>query len=188
MRRPPRIEPGPGQESVWDYPRPPRVERTDRHLRVEHRGVVVADTRSAWRVLETSQPPAYYLPPADVAMELLVPAELRTFCEWKGVASYLDLVIRSDSDPAGRNDADPADPLASAGAQATRVEAAAWRYPDPNPAFVAIRDHVAFYPQKVDACFVDGERVEPNDGGFYGGWISSWVVGPFKGGPGTMGW
>ncbi len=129
---------------------------------------MIADTRSAWRVLETSQPPAYYLPPGDVATEFLRPAELRTFCEWKGVASYFDLVIPDSGGP--------------------DVEAAAWCYPDPNPAFAAIRDHLAFYPQKVDACFVDGERVEANDGGFYGGWINSWVVGPFKGGPGTLGW
>jgi uncharacterized protein (DUF427 family) len=165
MRHPRRIEPGPGQESVWDYPRPPRLERTDRHLVVEHRGVVVADTTAAWRVLETSQPPAYYLPRQDVAMELLEPAELRTFCEWKGLADYVDLVVEGE-----------------------RVAEAAWCYPDPTPSFEAIRDHLAFYPQRVDACYVDGERVQANEGGFYGGWITSWVIGPFKGGPGTLGW
>jgi uncharacterized protein (DUF427 family) len=165
MPRPERIEPGPGQESVWDYPRPPRLERTDRRIRIEHRSVVVADTTAAWRVLETSQPPAYYLPPEDVAMELFEPAALRTFCEWKGLASYLDLVVAGD-----------------------RVHEAAWYYPEPTDAFRAIRDHVAVYPQRVDACYVDGERVRANEGGFYGGWITSWVVGPFKGGPGTLGW
>jgi uncharacterized protein (DUF427 family) len=165
MRHPRRIEPGPGQESVWDYPRPPRLERTDRHVRVEHRGVTVADTRRAWRVLETSQAPAYYLPPEDVAMELFEPAALRTFCEWKGLASYLDLVVDDD-----------------------RVPEAAWTYPDPTPPFAAIRDHVAIYASRVDACFVDGERVQSNEGDFYGGWITSRVVGPFKGGPGSRGW
>jgi uncharacterized protein (DUF427 family) len=165
MPRPRRIEPGPGQESVWDYPRPPRLERTGRHLRVEHHGVVVADTTGAWRVLETSQPPAYYLPVEDVAMELLEPAATRTFCEWKGLASYFDLVVGDD-----------------------RVADAAWCYPEPTAGFAPIRGHVAFYPQRVEACFVDGERVQANDGGFYGGWITSWVVGPFKGGAGTSGW
>jgi uncharacterized protein (DUF427 family) len=165
MRHPRRIEPGPGQESVWDYPRPPRLERTDRHVRVEHRGVTVADTHRAWRVLETSQAPAYYLPPEDVAMELFEPAALRTFCEWKGLASYLDLVVDDD-----------------------RVPEAAWTYPDPTPAFATIRDHVAIYASRVDACFVDGERVQSNEGDFYGGWITSRVVGPFKGGPGSRGW
>ncbi len=165
MRHPRRIEPRPGQESVWDYPRPPRLERTDRHVRVEHRGVTVADTQRAWRVLETSQAPAYYLSPEDVAMELFEPAALRTFCEWKGLASYLDLVVDDD-----------------------RVPEAAWTYPEPTPTFAAIRDHLAIYPSRVDACFVDGERVQANEGDFYGGWITSWVVGPFKGGPGSRGW
>ncbi len=165
MRHPRRIEPGPGQESVWDYPRPPRLECTDRLVRVQHRGVTVAESSSAWRVLETSQAPAYYLPPEDVAMELFEPAALRTFCEWKGLASYLDLVVDDE-----------------------RVSEAAWYYPDPTPTFAAIRDHLAIYPSRVEACFVDGERVQSNEGDFYGGWITSWVVGPFKGGPGTRGW
>jgi len=174
MARPRRVEPGPGQESVWDYPRPPRAERTDSLVRVEHRGVTVAETTSAWRVLETSQPPAYYLPPEDVATELLRPAALQTFCEWKGMAAYADLVVPSDpGGTGGTNDV---------------VAEAAWCYPDPVPAFAAIRDHWAFYAQRVDACFVDGERVQANEGGFYGGWITSRVVGPFKGGAGTRGW
>lgn len=160
-----RIEPGPGQESVWDYPRPPRLERSDEHVVVQHHGVVLVDTRSAWRVLETSQPPAYYLPPDDVAFEHLRPSRRRTHCEWKGTATYLDLVL---------DDEHAAD--------------VAWCYHDPTPRFLAIRDHVAFYPQRVEACWVDGERVQANDGAFYGGWITSRVVGPFKGGPGTLGW
>lgn len=163
--RPQRIEPGPGQESVWDYPRPPRVERTESHVVVRHGGVVIADTTAAWRVLETSQPPAFYLPPTDLAWEHLRPAEGQSFCEWKGLAAYLDIVVGD-----------------------TVAAAAAWTYPSPTPAFAAIRDHLAFYPQRVDECFVDGEQVEPNEGSFYGGWITSAVVGPFKGAAGTLGW
>lgn len=165
MFGPRRIEPGPGQESVWDYPRPPRVEPTDAHLRVEHRGIVLAETRRGWRVLETSQPPAFYLPLDDVATELLRPSSRRTCCEWKGTASYLDLVLEDEC-----------------------VEAVAWTYPEPTAGFESIAGHLAFYAQRVDACWVDGERVRANDGGFYGGWITSRVVGPFKGGPGTLGW
>jgi uncharacterized protein (DUF427 family) len=165
MRRPQRIEPGPGQESVWDYPRPPALERTTRQLRVEHAGHVVAETTSGWRVLETSQPPAYYFPPGDVATELFEASPAHSFCEWKGSASYLDLVVDGRRSPQ-----------------------AAWTYRRPTPRFAELRDHVAFYPQRVDACFVDGELVQANEGDFYGGWITSWVVGPFKGGPGTLGW
>lgn len=153
-------------ESVWDYPRPPRVERTDALVRVEHAGRVLAETTGAWRVLETSQPPAYYLPPDDVDLTLLVPSTHHTFCEWKGTASYWDVVV----------------PGAEVAARA------AWSYPTPTSAFEPIRDHLAFYAQRVDACWVDGERVQPNEGSFYGGWITSWVTGPFKGGPGTQGW
>jgi uncharacterized protein (DUF427 family) len=165
MLRPERIEPGPGQESVWDYPRPPRLEQSDRHVRVVHRGVVVADTRRAWRVLETSQAPGWYLPPADVDPGLLRPNDDRSFCEWKGVARYWDVVV---------------DEVVASGA--------AWSYPDPTPSFAAIRDHLAFYPDRVDRCEVDGEVVRPMEGGFYGGWITADVVGPFKGAPGTQGW
>jgi uncharacterized protein (DUF427 family) len=156
----------PSTESVWDYPRPPRVERTDALVRVEHAGRVVAETTGAWRVLETSQPPAYYLPPDDVDTALLVPSTHNTFCEWKGTASYWDFVVPG------------AEPVARA----------AWSYPTPTPPFEPIRDHLAFYAQRVDACWVDGERVQPNEGGFYGGWITSWITGPFKGAPGTQGW
>jgi uncharacterized protein (DUF427 family) len=163
--RPQRIEPGPGQESVWDYPRPPRIEPTDEHVVVRHGGVVVADTRRAHRVLETSQPPSYYLPAEDVDTDLLVPVSRQTFCEWKGVASYFDVV---------------AGPVVA--------PAAAWTYRSPTDAFAALADHIAFYPQLLDECLVDGERVQPNEGGFYGGWVTSRVVGPFKGAPGTRHW
>ena len=160
-----RSEPGPGQESVWDYPRPPAISPSDAHVRVVHRGVVVADTRRSIRVLETSQPPAFYLPCADVRTELLVPSASRTFCEWKGVASYWDLRIDGVTD-----------------------SEVAWSYETPTPAFGAIAGWIAFYAQRVDECWVDNEQVLPNPGSFYGGWITSKVVGPFKGGPGTTGW
>jgi uncharacterized protein (DUF427 family) len=150
---------------VWDYPRPPRVERSEESVRIEWAGVVVADTTQAWRVLETSQPPAYYLPRQDVAAELLRPSGSRSFCEWKGMASYVDLVAGD-----------------------VVSQSAGWYYPEPTERFEAIRDHLAFYPQRVGSCFVDGERVRSNEGDFYGGWITSRVVGPFKGGPGSSGW
>ncbi|MGH9001048.1 MAG: DUF427 domain-containing protein [Acidimicrobiia bacterium] len=152
-------------ESVWDYPRPPRVEPTDEHVLVEFAGVAVADTGRALRVLETSQPPAYYVPPDDVAPGVLEPHPIRTFCEWKGVAVYWTLVVD------GR-----------------RVEAAAWSYPEPTKPFEVLRHHLAFYPSRVDACFLDEEKVRAQEGDFYGGWITSRVRGPFKGGPGTQGW
>ena len=164
-RHPERIEPGPGQESVWDYPRPPRVEPTDRRVRVALGGTTVADTTAAVRVLETSQPPAFYLPPGDVDLDRLERVEGRhTWCEWKGTAEYW--TVRAGD----------------------RVAvAAAWSYPDPTAGFVAITDHLAFYPQALD-CWVDDERVLGNEGDFYGGWITSAVVGPFKGAPGTGHW
>jgi uncharacterized protein (DUF427 family) len=160
-----RVEPAPGQESVWDYPRPPRVEKTDRHLRVVFHGVTIAETRRALRVLETSHPPVYYIPPEDIRMRHLVELSESSWCEWKGGASYYDVVVE------GR-----------------RAERAAWTYHQPRAGYEAIKDHVAFYPGRMDACTVNGERVTPQPGGFYGGWITSDVVGPFKGGPGTRGW
>jgi uncharacterized protein (DUF427 family) len=166
MPRPRAIEPGPGQESVWDYPRPPAIEPTSSLVRVEHGGRTVAETTRAVRILETSQPPGFYLPPGDVDLALLVPSATVTACEWKGAASYFDLVV-------------PGTPT---------VADAAWSYPAPTPRFAGIAGYLAFYPQRVDACFVDDERVQANDGTFYGGWITSKVVGPFKGGPGSWGW
>ena len=166
MARPSRIEPGPGQESVWDYPRPPRLEPAPRRLRVELGGRVIAETRRGLRVLETSHPPTYYFPPEDVAPGVLVPSGGGgTACEWKSQARYFDLVVGD-----------------------LRVPRAAWSYPDPAPGFEPLRDHVAFYAGRVDACFVDDARVTPQEGEFYGGWITPDVVGPFKGGPGTWGW
>lgn len=148
-------------ESVWDYPRPPRVEPVDRPIKVLFAGVVVAETRRALRVLETSHPPAYYLPPADVRLDLLQPAAGRSICEWKGEARYFDLVV------GGR-----------------RSAAACWCYPDPTAEFVSLKDYLAFYAGRTDGCFVDGEKVVAQPGSFYGGWITSGIVGPFKGEPG----
>lgn len=165
-----RIEPGPGQESVWDYPRPPRVETVPDRLTVVIGGLVVADTIRGRRVLETSQAPAYYFPPTDVDDSVLRPSTATTFCEWKGRAVYLDVVVPSDGAP-----------------NHTRFDAA-WTYPDPTPAFATIAGHLAFYAGRADRCTVGQDVVTPNDGDFYGGWITPKVVGPFKGGPGTGGW
>ena len=160
-----RIPPAPGQESVWDYPRPPRLAPTSKHIHVVFNGVTVADTRRAVRVLETSHPPVYYIPPADVRQAYLHPASGASVCEWKGAAVYWTLRVADGT--------------------ATR---AAWSYPRPTPAFATIADYVAFYPARVDACTVDGEAVQPQRGGFYGGWITQEIVGPFKGEPGSDGW
>ena len=160
-----RVEPRPGQESVWDYPRPPRMEDVDKKVKVVFGGVTLAYTTRAKRVLETSHPPVYYVPPEDIRVEHLEPAEGDSYCEWKGVAGYYDVAV--DGRREGR---------------------AAWYYPDPVPAYAALKDHVAFYPSRMDACWVDGEKVESQEGDFYGGWITRDIVGPFKGAPGTRGW
>jgi len=165
MIKPERIPPGPGQESVWDYPRPPRLEDSPVHIQVLFNGVVIADTRRAKRVLETSHPPVYYIPPEDVRMEHLSPHPRSTWCEWKGAAGYYDL------EAGGRKET-----------------AAAWYYPEPTPSFEPLRGYIAFYPGRMDACFVDGEQVQAQPGDFYGGWVTSRIVGPFKGGPGSAGW
>ena len=163
--RPAPLSAGPGQESVWDYPRPPRVEQDGRLVVIELGGVEICRTRRALRVLETSHPPGWYLPREDWLDGALVPAPGSSYCEWKGVASYLTLVGGD-----------------------RRAERAAWTYPDPVPAYGVLRDAVALYPSAVDRCTVDGEQVRAQDGGFYGGWITDEVVGPFKGGPGSTGW
>ncbi len=159
------IAPAPGQESVWDYPRPPRLEPTTKRITVVFNGVTVADTVRAYRVLETSHPPAYYLPTEDMQMQYFSPAAGASWCEWKGPAKYYTLTVGDH-----------------------REEAVAWYYPNPTPDFMALRNYVALYAGRMDACYVDGERVIPQPGGFYGGWITSNIVGPFKGEPGTMGW
>jgi uncharacterized protein (DUF427 family) len=161
---PERIEPQPGQESVWDYPRPPRIEPTSEHVIVSFRGMTLAESTRAIRVLETSQPPAYYIPPGDVSFDMLVEGDGHSFCEWKGEASYFDLVVPG-----------------------TRIEQVAWTYAHPSVPFAAIKDYLGFYAQKLE-CTVDREAVMPNEGSFYGGWVTSKVVGPFKGVPGSKWW
>ena len=158
-------QPGPGQESVWDYPRPPRVEPTDETVEIRLGGRVVARTSEALRVLETSHPPAYYLPRSAFVEGLLRPVGGTTYCEFKGTATYFDLVTPERTAPR-----------------------AGWTYPEPTVGFEALVDHIAVMPGQMDACTVDGEAVTPQEGGFYGGWITSRVVGPFKGAPGTRGW
>ena len=160
-----RVEPGPGQESVWDYPRPPAVEQSSQHIRIVFNGEVNADTHHAVRVLETSHPPVYYIPPADIKTEYLLPTTRHTVCEFKGQASYYSLNVGGKT-----------------------ALYAAWYYPRPEPAYQSITNYVAFYPSKVDACYVDDEPVQAQEGDFYGGWITHDIVGPFKGGAGTMGW
>jgi len=158
-------EPGRGQESVWDYPRPPRVERVVKPVRVEYAGVTVAETVRALRVCETASPPAYYVPLEDVRHGVLEPSGRTSLCEWKGVAQYWS--VRVDA----------------------RVTAnAAWSYPMPLKGFEPLKDYVAFFAGRVDACYVGDEQVRPQPGGFYGGWITTELVGPFKGEPGTEGW
>ena len=160
-----RIEPGPGQESVWDYPRPPRVEASGERVVVRLGGSEIVNTRDVVRVLETSHPPVYYLPRSAFAPGVLQPAAGSSFCEYKGAAKYLTLVT----------------PNATA-------ERSAWYYPSPSPGYEVLADRVAVYPAAMDSCEVDGETVTAQAGGFYGGWITSRVVGPFKGEPGTLGW
>ena len=162
----PRPDPAaPGQESVWRYPRPAVAEPCSARVVIEHCGVVFADTRASIRTLETSHPPSYYIPPADLRPGVLRRAAGGSFCEWKGQAIYWDVVVDDVELP--------------------RI---GWSYPTPTPPFAALRDHVAFYAAPFDRCSVDGETVTPQPGGFYGGWITSAVAGPFKGGPGTQGW
>ena len=150
---------------MWDYPRPPRIETSAEAVEIRLGGAVVAHTQSSLRVLETSHPPAYYLPRDAFADGVLRPIVGTTFCEWKGVATYYDLV--------------------TPGATASRV---AWTYADPTRGFEVISGHVSVMPGLVEACLVDGEVVRAQEGGFYGGWITDRVVGPFKGGKGSHGW
>ncbi len=165
MQRMELIRPGPGQESVWDYPRPPRLELSSKHIEITFNGVVIADTHQAQRVLETSHPPVYYIPPQDVRIAALQLTASATICEWKGRAVYYTLIVGD-----------------------RRAIKAVWSYPDPTPRFAPLRDYLAFYPSKMDRCCVDGEQVTAQPGDFYGGWITREIVGPFKGDPGTWGW
>jgi uncharacterized protein (DUF427 family) len=150
---------------VWDYPRPPRVEDFDGHIQVFFHETLIAETHRAKRVLETSHPPVYYIPPEDIQREYVVPVSGTSFCEWKGQAAYYDVVVGDK-----------------------RAERAAWSYPHPTARFSAIQGYIAFYAGLMDACFVNGEQVQPQPGGFYGGWITKNIVGPFKGTSGTWNW
>lgn len=159
------VIPGPGQESVWDYPRPPRVEPVPERIRVVVDGVALADTRRAQRVLETAGAPVYYVPRSDVRMDLLAASSTTSVCEWKGAATYW-----------------------SYAGQGRRIRDVAWSYERPNAGYEAIAGHLAFYAARVDEAWVADERAEPQPGGFYGGWVTSRIVGPVKGEPGSWGW
>ncbi|MFE1831905.1 DUF427 domain-containing protein [Streptomyces yangpuensis] len=154
-------------ESVWDYPRPPRIAPDTRHVVVRHAGVALADSRRCLRVLETSHPPVFYIPRADVRIELLRASEHRSVCEWKGTATYWRLGPELGARPAAD---------------------IAWSYEAPRPDYAPITGHLAFHADRVEACTVDGERVRAQPGGFYGGWITDEIIGPFKGVPGSRGW
>ncbi|MBW2500516.1 MAG: DUF427 domain-containing protein [Deltaproteobacteria bacterium] len=158
------IEPAPGQRSVWDFPRPPVIEEVPGEVRVRSGGFVIGATRHALRVLETASPPTYYLPRTDVDLPLLREDSHRSHCEWKGEAVYWNLAMPDE----------------------TVILQVGWSYPDPYPEFAALTGHLSFYPGRVE-CFVGSERVRPQPGGFYGGWITSDLVGPFKGEPGVPG-
>jgi uncharacterized protein (DUF427 family) len=160
-----RAIPQPGQESVWDYPRPPKVEPSSRRVRVVFNGVTIADSTRAIRVLETSHPPTYYIPLQDIQMSYFSITNRHTFCEFKGSASYWTLMVNGQ-----------------------RAENVAWSYENPAQGYEAIKGHLAFYASRVESCWVDDEQVQAQEGDFYGGWITSEIVGPFKGGPGTWGW
>ena len=156
-------EPGLNQESVWDYPRPPALEPSDEEVVVMSAGEVIARTKRSLRMLETASPPTYYIPEAEIVWAQLTAVGQPSFCEWKGQATYFSLAGDGSKQPV------------------------AWIYAQPAEAYGLIDRHVSFYPGKV-ACFVDGERVQPQPGQFYGGWITARVVGPFKGESGTSGW
>lgn len=165
MIRPTPIPPQPGQESVWDYPRPAQLEDTDKHLKVIFNGIVLAETRRGKRVLETSHPPTYYFPSEDIKLEYLSETPRKTFCEWKGWCSYYNVSVGDK-----------------------QVTHAAWRYPAPTSNFVPIKEYYGFSARLMDACYVDDELVTPQPGEYYAGWITKDIVGPFKGEPGTRGW
>jgi uncharacterized protein (DUF427 family) len=165
MFSPQPIKPLPGQESVWDYPRPPKVEASPKRIQIWFNEIMIVDSQQTQRVLETSHPPAYYIPPADIAMQYLSTISRQSYCEWKGMARYYCIQVGNK-----------------------RAEQAAWYYPEPNAYFAVLKDYVAFYPSRMDACLVDGEKVTAQPGDFYGGWITADIVGPFKGASGTWGW
>lgn len=165
MFRPKKIEPKAGQESVWDYPRPPRLESTNKEIKIIFNSILIAQSSNAKRVLETSHPPVYYIPQNDILMKYLEIVFGKSFCEWKGEAIYYSLIVNNK-----------------------RLEKCAWSYPSPTKSFQLIKDHLAFYAAPMDACYVAGELVTAQPGNFYGGWITGDIVGPFKGEAGSWGW
>jgi uncharacterized protein (DUF427 family) len=154
-----------GQESVWDFPRPAVAEKVSSHIKIIHQGFTIAETRRGVRTLETSHPPSYYFPRDDVAMEIFSTSPNQSFCEWKGDASYFDIAVKGEI-----------------------LRGVAWSYEQPTATFAMLRDHIAFYVAPFDGCFIDGEKAMPQPGGFYGGWITSKLAGPFKGIPGSRFW
>lgn len=159
------ITPQANQESVWDYPRPPRVEKSSKHIVVVFNGITLVDSHNCYRVLETSHPPTYYIPQSDIAMQYLTLTAKNTFCEFKGSASYWTIDVNGK-----------------------RAESAGWMYARPAKGYEVITNHIAFYASRMDACYVNEELVQAQAGDFYGGWITSEIVGPFKGDIGTRGW
>jgi uncharacterized protein (DUF427 family) len=153
------------RESVWDYPRPPKLEKISQHIRIIFNEIHLVESHNTYRVLETSHPPGYYIPQDDILMEYLIPSTRKTYCEWKGEGSYYHIQVGNK-----------------------RVENAAWFYSNPTPNFISIKNYLAFYPGLMDSCWVDNEKVVPQPGSFYGGWITSNLIGPFKGIPGSQGW
>jgi uncharacterized protein (DUF427 family) len=151
--------------AVAHFPRPPTIEREPRRIRILLGGQTIVDTNAAWRILETTHPPTYYLPATAFIPGALIPGRRTSFCEWKGTAQFFSVTA------GGRTEPD-----------------AAWYYADPSPAYAALRGHIAVYAGRMDACFIDDEQVTPQPGGFYGGWITSDLEGPFKGAPGTEFW
>ena len=163
--RPPfAVDPKKGEESVWDYPRPPMADADSRKVVVKAFGVIILETSRAIRILETASSPTFYIPPVDIDTDFLEQASGSSFCEWKGKATYWNVTVN------GRN-----------------LQKAAWSYHNPSERFKEIDGYFSFYPARVD-CYVDGEKVIPQPGGYYGGWVTSEIVGPMKGGPGTGGW
>lgn len=156
--------PGPGQESVWDYPRPPKIDPDNRNILVQINNTLIAESRNTVRILETSSPPVFYIPEADIDMTKLEEGRGSSLCEWKGPAGYLDVHVVGQV-----------------------INNAGWTYPRPFPGFEYIKNYVAFYPSKLD-CYVNGEKVLPQPGEFYGGWVTSEVTGPFKGEKGSEWW
>ncbi|MBO1046801.1 MAG: DUF427 domain-containing protein [Dolichospermum sp. DEX182a] len=163
--KPQPIPPQPGQESVWDYPRPAILEDTNKHLKIIFNGIVLAETTKGKRVLETSHPPGYYIPGEDIKIEYLIATSRKSYCEWKGICEYYDISVGDKY-----------------------IHNAAWKYIQPTPNFQSIQEYYSFYASLMDACYVNDELVKAQTGDFYGGWITTDIVGPFKGEPGTMWW